>query len=110
MISFEEAINFFLGGGPRGKGGIYIHSYTYGYIYQQLIQKEKVDIDGKKGAQIAVVAKTIAHQGWSDIMKYQQAIHYISFFIFLLLCFYYTTGLIKKLELPLLVTFIFNKD
>ena len=63
MISFEEAINFFWGGGPRGKGGIYIHSYTYGYIYQQLIQKEKVDIDGKKGAQIAVVAKTIAHQG-----------------------------------------------
>ena len=32
------------------------------------------------------------------------------FFIFLLLCLHYVTDLIKKLELRLLVTFIFNKE
>ena len=32
------------------------------------------------------------------------------FLIFSLLCLYYVTDLIKKLELHLLVAFIFNKD
>ena len=37
--------------------------------------------------------------------------HYIYlFFIFLLLYFDYVTDLIKKVELHLMVTFIFNKD
>ena len=42
------------------------------------------------------------------IVKYKQTIH--SFFIFSLLCLYYATDLIKKLELCLLVTLIFHKD
>ena len=33
-----------------------------------LIQKEKVDIDGEKGAQISIVAKKIATQGQFEIM------------------------------------------
>ena len=106
---------------------------TYSLAYnlfsvQRLIQKEKVDIAREKGVQISVVAKMIVKQGWSEIiiMKYKQAIHYTSFFIFSL-CLYnwsiytlylffifslclYVTNLIKKLELGLLVTFIFNKD
>ena len=44
------------------------------------------------------------------IMKYKQAIHSVCFFIFLLLCLYYVTDLIKKLESRLLVTFIFDKN
>ena len=64
------------------------------------MQKEKVDIDSEKGAQISVVAKKIVTQGWSKvmIMKYKQAIHCICFF-FSLLCLYYVIDLIKKLEL-----------
>ena len=108
---------------------------TYSLAYnlfsvQRLIQKEKVDLAREKGAQISVVAKMIIKQGWSEIiiMKHKQAIHYTCFFIFSLLCLYnwsiytlylffifsllclYVTNLIKKLELSLLVTFIFNKD
>ena len=106
---------------------------TYSLAYnlfsvQRLIQKEKVDIAREKDVQISVVAKMIVKQGWSEIiiMKYKQAIHYTCFFIFSL-CLYnwsiytlylffifslclYVTNLIKKLELGLLVTFIFNKD
>ena len=79
---------------------------------QGLIQKEKVDFDGEKGAQITILAKKIVTQGWSAIMimKYKQAIHSVCFFIFLLLCLYYVTDLIKKLESHLLVTFIFDKN
>ena len=49
--------------------------------YQGLIQKEKVDINCEKGAQIRVVAKNIVTQGWSNIMvmKHKEAIHYICF-------------------------------
>ena len=38
------------------------------------MQKEKVDIDGEKGAQISIVAKKILVQGWSEIivMKYNK--------------------------------------
>ena len=32
-------------------------------MYQGLIQKEKVDIDGEKGAQISIVTKKIVTQG-----------------------------------------------
>ena len=41
---------------------------------QGLIQKERVDIDDEKGAQISIVAKKIITQGWSEItiMKYNQ--------------------------------------
>ena len=95
--------------------------------YQGLIQKEKVDINCEKGAQIRVVAKNIVTQGWSNIMvmKHKEAIHYICFslschyvyimiqyygyeaqrsytlylfFTFLSLCLYYVTCLIKKLD------------
>ena len=78
---------------------------------QGLIQKEKVGFDGEKGAQISILPKKIVTQGWSAIMimKYK-AIHSICFFIFLLLCLYYVTDLIKKLESCLLVTFIFDKN
>ena len=50
-------------------------------VTQGLIQKEKVDIDGEKGAPISAVAKKVAPQGWSKItiMKYKQAIHDICF-------------------------------
>ena len=46
---------------------------------QELIHKEKVDIDREKGAQISVVARKIATQGRSEIMiiKYKQAVHYM---------------------------------
>ena len=46
-----------------------------------LIQKEKVDIDDEKGAQISIVAKHFVTQVWSEIMimKYKQAIHYFRF-------------------------------
>ena len=42
------------------------------------MQKEKVDIDDEKSAQISVVAKHFVTQMWSEIMimKYKQAIHY----------------------------------
>ena len=51
---------------------------------QGLIQKEKVDIDGEKGA---IVAKEIVTQGWTEIMimKYKQALLYICF---LFSCYY----------------------
>ena len=85
------------------------------------MQREKVDIDGEKGAQINVVAKKILAQGiqtsytlylvfiFSFFCLYyviDQAIYYI----FSLLSLYYVTDFIKRLELRLLVTFIFNKD
>ena len=49
-----------------------------------LIQKEKVDIDDEKGAQISVVAKHFVTQVWSEmmIMKYKQAIHYFRFLFY----------------------------
>ena len=45
------------------------------------MQKEKVDIDGEKGAQISIVAKEIVTQGWSEIgiMKCKQVLLYICF-------------------------------
>ena len=48
-----------------------------------LVQKEKVDINGEKGAQITIIAKKIVTQGWSKmiIMKYKQAIHDICFLL-----------------------------
>ena len=49
---------------------------------QGLIPKEKVDINGEKGAQISIAAKKIVTQGRPEIMimKYKRAIHYICFF------------------------------
>ena len=49
--------------------------------FQGLIQKEKVDINGEKGAPINDVAKKMVTQRWSKIMimKYKKAIHYICF-------------------------------
>ena len=66
-------------------------------------------MDGDKGAQIRVVAKNIVTQGLSEtmIMKHMQAIFP---FYFLVIMFIYVTDLTKKLELCLLVTFIFNKN
>ena len=75
---------------------------------QGLIQKEKVDIGGENGAQISVVANKIVTQGGSEIMIVKQAINYTCFY-FLVIMLIYVTDLIKKLELSLLVTFIFNK-
>ena len=59
---------------------------------QGLIQKEKVDIDGEKDAQISIVAKEIVTQGWSEIviMKYKPALLYIAFYfliIMFILCY-----------------------
>ena len=42
-------------------------------------------------------------------MKYKQAIRYICFLFFVIM-FIYVTDLIKKLELRLLVIFVFNKN
>ena len=66
----------------------------YNWYPQGLIQKEKVEIDGEKGAQISIVAKEIVTQGWSEIviMKYKQALLYICFFYFLvifILCYWF---------------------
>ena len=79
-------------------------------LNEDLIQKEKVEIDCEKGAQISIVAKKIVTQGWSEIMivKYKQATHYICFLFSW--CYVCVTDLIKKLELHLVVTFTFNKD
>ena len=71
---------------------------------QGLIQKEKVSIDGEKGAQISVAAEKIVTQRWSEII----ILNYNLVFLFSLLCLYYVTDLVKKLELSLLVTFSFH--
>ena len=64
------------------------------------VNTEKVDIDSKKGEQIRVATKKIATPGWGKIMimKYKQAIHFFFLIIFLSLCLYYVTHLIKKLD------------
>ena len=72
---------------------------------QGLIQKEKVSIDGEKGAQISVAAKKIVTQRWSEII----ILNYNLVFLFSLLCLYYVTDLVKKLELSLFVTFSFQR-
>ena len=74
------------------------------------LQKDKVFIDGEKGSQISVVAKYIVTQGWSKHHDYEAQTSDTLYWFILLLCLYYVTDLIKKLELSLLVTFIFNKD
>ena len=40
----------------------------YNIWCQRLIQKEKVDINGQKGAKISFVVKKIVTQAWSEIM------------------------------------------
>ena len=39
------------------------NNFDIPFSNQRLIQKEKVDIDGEKGAQISIVAKEIVTQG-----------------------------------------------
>ena len=77
--------------------------------YQGLIQKEKVGIDGEKVAQIGDVTKkinTVMVQNYD----YEVQTSY-TLYLFLLSPYYdIMFDLIKKLELCLLVTFIFNKD
>ena len=68
--------------------------YHFHYSNTGLIQKERVDIDIEKGAQISVI-------------RNYDTLYLL--FIFSFLCLFYVTDLIKKLELRLLVTFIFNK-
>ena len=79
------------------------------WAHKGLIQKEKVDIDGEKSAQISIVAKKTETQRWLQIMIIQtyiiQATHYDHFVVFLL-CLYYITDTIHKLELHLLAVVI----
>ena len=77
---------------------------------QGLIQKEKVDIDGEKSAQISIVAKKTVTQRWLKIMimESKQATNYNYFVVFVLSCSYYVTDIIK-LELCLLVVIILFK-
>ena len=63
------------------------------------MQKEKVDTDGEKSAQISTVAKKTVTQRWLQIMimEPKQATHYNYFVVFSLLCLCYVTDMIKKL-------------
>ena len=63
-----------------------------------IIQKEEVDIDGEKSAQISIVAKKTVTQRWLQIMVMGpvQAMHYNYLVVFSLLCSYYVTDMIKK--------------
>ena len=58
---------------------------------QELIQKEKVDIDGEKGAQINVVAKKIVNI-WM-IQNYEQEVQtsYTLYLLFIFSLLYYFT-------------------
>ena len=57
---------------------------TLMWYLQGLIQKEKVDIDGEKSAQISIVAKKTVTQRWLQIMimEPKQATHYNYFVVF----------------------------
>ena len=59
-------------------------SMTLMWYLQGLIQKEKVDIDGEKSAQISIVAKKTVTQRWLQIMimEPKQATHYNYFVVF----------------------------
>ena len=76
-------------------------------VFRGLIQKEKVDIVGDKGAKISIVVKKncslriTPHYGNEVQMSYT---FHILFYIFLL-CSYYVTDMIRKLELSLLIVF-----
>ena len=78
---------------------------------QGLIQKENVDIDVAKGAQISNVAKKIVTQRWLQIMilELKQTTHYNYYVIFSLSCSCYVADVIKKLELRLLIVIILFK-
>ena len=75
---------------------------------QGLIQKEKVDTDGEKSAQISIVVKKTVTQRWLQIMimEPKQANITIILIFFSVLCSCYVTDMIKKLELCLLVVII----
>ena len=78
---------------------------------QGLIQKEKVDIDGEKSAQISIAAKNIVTQRWLQIMVMgpEQAVHHNYFVVFPLLCSYYVTDIIKNWSWYLLVVKVLFK-
>ena len=80
-------------------------------MIQGLIQKEKVLINCKKGAQVSILANKIATQWWPSIIikESKKTIHYNLFFIFLLLCSLYVADLIKTLELHLMVVSVLLK-
>ena len=76
-----------------------------------LIQKEKVDINGEKNAEISTVPKKTVAQRWLQIMimELTQATFYNYLVVFSLLCSYYVTNTISKLELRLTVIIILFK-
>ena len=80
---------------------VYVYVWMWICIYQGLIQKEKVHVNGEKGPQINILASKIATQWWLNIIinKSKQIIHYIHF----LFSHYYVADLIKNLELHLMV-------
>ena len=74
--------------------------------YQGLIQKEKVHINCKKGAQISFLNNNIATQWWPNIIR-KESKHL--FIIYLLLCSHYVADLVKILELCLMVVSVLLK-
>ena len=66
------------------------HLSAVSLIHQGLIQKEKVDINGEKSAQVTTEAKEIITQYKNPrLWLWRPNRLYILFFIFLLLCAYY---------------------
>ena len=81
-------------------------------ISYALIQKEKVDIDVEKSAQISIVAKkSVCNTKMTPDYDYGTQTSYTLqlFCCFLLLCSYYVTVMIKKQELRLLLVIILFK-
>ena len=60
--------------------------------YQGFMQKEKVDINGEKDAQINILAKKIVTQGWHQVMiiESKQASLPFTMFIIMTLLYYYS--------------------
>ena len=71
---------------------------------QGLIQKEKVDINCEKGAQISILANQIETQ-----VRSLKKLFITCIFFFLLLCSHYVADLIKKLGLCLMVVSVLLK-
>ena len=74
-------------------------------MFAGVIQKEKVGINFKKGAQISVLANNIATNWWPNNIAIKESKLYITFIFTTPLCCY----LIKKLELGLMAVRVLLK-
>ena len=79
---------------------------------QGLLQKEKLDINGEKSAEISILVQKTVTKRWLKIRIHISYTLQLLLFFFSLLCSYCVTEIIKKLELHLLVSkiLILNLD